>query len=215
MYCWSRSLKSDLLSFVTGSRIFHQIYHHSSSENMSVTSRAAEDDQLPEPEPEPAKRRRRPPSNWWEVDGSADVPGSASLQPQQLQHKEPKPKKEQKKQSKQKPGLSNTAAGSRPPGGAPVPLLKPLSAPKTVKRSLATFKDIFTSGAETPTVDASKDTPQSNRHRVLSRPAEKAAEFGPGGGADRDELCGDVGECSGSQHNHKSPPDRACQAEDT
>lgn len=64
-------------------------------------------------------------------------------------------------------------------------------------------------------MDASKNAHQSNRRRVSSGPAEKEAEFGTGDGADGDELCGEAGEWSGTQHNHKAPLDRACRAEDT
>lgn len=101
------------------------------------------------------------------------------------------------------------AVSSKPLGGAPVtPLrVKPLSAPKTVKRSLATFKDIFTSVTETPTVVSSRDAGQSNRCKVAARPAEEVAatDFST---TEKEILSMDAGES-----NHETPQDSKHQSE--
>ncbi|XP_060920810.1 titin homolog [Labrus mixtus] len=160
-------------SLSTGEEVFHRVYHHVSTEKQYVTPapttprrpreqlRTAESD----------KRRRKRPGNWWAVDGPTEEAENISSKPQQ----EPKPKKERKKESKQSRGSKlgapkngNVAVSSKPPEGAAVPPLKgkPLSALKTVKRSLATFEDIFTSAAETSTVESSRGAVQKNTRKV-------------------------------------------------
>ncbi|KAA8580741.1 hypothetical protein FQN60_013699 [Etheostoma spectabile] len=126
---------------------------------------------------ESARRRRKPPGNWWAVDNRSEEVESISSPPQKL---EPKPCKERKNPSKQNrsrlgtPKNGNMAVTSKPLGGSLVPLLKPtpLLTPKTVKRSLATFKDIFTTVTETPTVVSSKDAGQKKRCKVTAPRAE-------------------------------------------
>lgn len=88
------------------------------------------------------------------------------------------------------------AVSSKPLGGTSTPSLKLklLSAPKTVKRSLATFKDIFTSATETETVRSNRDTSQNNRRNVTAHSAEEANVF---------------------LQNHDTPPDSKCQSENT
>ncbi|XP_041670688.1 inner centromere protein [Cheilinus undulatus] len=145
-------------SLSTGDQVFQRVYHHVSADKQPITpvpaSPIGQRDQLREAESQ--KRRRKPPGNWWAADGKTQEVENIS-QPQQ----KAKAQKERKKQSKQSrpsklgtPKNGNVAASSKPQEGASVPPLtvKPLSAPKTVKRSLATFKDIFTSAAETPVV---------------------------------------------------------------
>ncbi|XP_030612588.1 uncharacterized protein LOC115799515 isoform X4 [Archocentrus centrarchus] len=173
------------LSLNSGGRIFQRVYHHNSNEKLSVTPEAPVSQRQPKEqltEANPAKRRRRVPGNWWVANSmDADLENRSS-QPQQLHPKGPKPNKERKKPSKQSrsprlgvPKNGNAAVLLKPLGGAPVPPLKPKSllTPKTVKRSLATFKDIFTSVTESPTVVSSRGRRQTNRCNVTPRPDEK------------------------------------------
>lgn len=134
--------------------------------------------------PEPGKRRKKQTGNWWIVNGMpADVENITS-QPQQ---QKPKPHKERKKQSKltkstrhSTPKKGRTAASLKPPGGTPVPPLEvpPMSAPKTIKRSLAAFKDILTSAAETPAAVSSRGKGLNNRQNVAAHPAVDVAVTG-------------------------------------
>ncbi|XP_070842572.1 nucleolar and coiled-body phosphoprotein 1 isoform X2 [Chaetodon trifascialis] len=114
----------------------------------------------------PEKRRRNPPSNWWVADGMSQGVDTISSQPQK---QEPKPRKERKKRSKQNKSPGRGTPVSKPLGGAPVP--PPLTPPKTVKSSLATFKDIFTSATEIPAVVSSREAGRNNRCKVTARPA--------------------------------------------
>ncbi|TDG97321.1 hypothetical protein EPR50_G00224760 [Perca flavescens] len=162
----------------SGQQVFQRVYHHISHEKLStpepVSPRGPREPLWSE---ESERRRRKPPGNWWTVDNRSEDVESISLQPQKL---EPKPRKERKKPSKQNrsrlgtPKKGKMAVASKPLGGSLVPLLKqkPLLTPKTVKRSLATFRDIFTTGTETPTVVSSKDAGQKNRRKVSAPPAE-------------------------------------------
>ncbi|KAM6971584.1 uncharacterized protein LKV04_017146 [Tautogolabrus adspersus] len=159
----------------TGDQVFPRVYQHVSTEKQChpvtpapTTPRRAKE-QLTTAESE--TRRRRRPGNWWTVDGLTEEADNISSKPQQG------PKKESKKKSKQSRGSKlgtpkngNVAVSSKPPEGAAVPPLKgkPLSAPKTVKRSLAMFKDIFTSAAETPTVVSCRGADQRNKRKVTA-----------------------------------------------
>lgn len=98
----------------------------------------------------------------------------------QHQKQEVKRHKERKKHLKQikSPGLKtpqndNVSISPIPAEGAPPPVLgaKPPSAPKTVKRSLATFKEIFTSATENSAVRGHRKAALNNKHMVTSRPA--------------------------------------------
>ncbi len=102
------------------------------------------------------------------------------------------------------------AVSSKPLGGAPLtPLrVKPLSAPKTIKRSLATLNDIFTSVMETPTVVSSRDAGQNNRRNVAARPAEEVAATDST--AEKHILSMDA-----SESNHETPQDSKRQSENT
>uniref|UniRef100_A0A8C9YXJ1 Mif2/CENP-C cupin domain-containing protein n=1 Tax=Sander lucioperca TaxID=283035 RepID=A0A8C9YXJ1_SANLU len=160
----------------SGQHVFQRVYHHVSHEKLSTpepVSPRGPREQLRSEESE--RRRRKPPGNWWAVDNRSEDVESISSQPQKLQ---PKPRKERKKLSKQNRSQlgtpKNGKMASKPLGGSLVPLLKPkpLLTPKTVKRSLATFKDIFTTGTETPTVVSSKDAGRKNRRKVTAPPAE-------------------------------------------
>ncbi|XP_003968057.2 axoneme-associated protein mst101(2) isoform X1 [Takifugu rubripes] len=137
--------------------VFHKVYQHGSSEKKSRP--AVDSPEKSEEQPGPGKRERRrrePTGNWWMVKESSDDVESGSLQPQRQEVKRRKERKKQPKRIKS-PGLKTPQNNSLPispipPEGAPTPHLraKPASAPKTIKRSLATFKDIFTSTSETP-----------------------------------------------------------------
>ncbi|XP_026148678.1 uncharacterized protein LOC113121998 isoform X2 [Mastacembelus armatus] len=126
------------------------------------------------------KRRRKPPGNWWEVGNTSADMECMSLQPHQLH--EPKPCKEKRKKSKRSksvlgsPKNGNISLSSKPLGGAPVPPLKTsqLLTTRTVKSSLATFKDIFTSATQADSVVGNKVTPQNSRCNITAC-SDKAA----------------------------------------
>lgn len=161
-------------------------------------------------EAQTGKRKRNPPGNWWEVNVSGDL-GSIAPQPEQLHPRGPEPKQERKKQSKQRktPGLGEPsygimAASSKPTGGAP-PLKLP-SAPKTIKQSLSTFKGIFTSAVETPTV-------VNNRTQTItSHPAGEGSSK-TNNESQNDMLVGDVNESRIEQDSRKTLKDRYSQSE--
>ncbi|XP_026220016.1 muscle M-line assembly protein unc-89 isoform X2 [Anabas testudineus] len=191
----------------SGNQVFQRVYHNVSNDKMSGTpasvSPRRNEQQLREGETD--KRRRKPPGSWWLVNGMSNVECSSS-QPQQLHHKEPRPCKGGRKPNKRSrsprlgtPKNGNMAVLSKPLMGSSTPStpslkLKPLSAPKTVKRSLAMFTDIFTSATETETVMSKKDTCQNNRRNVTAHPAEEVGVL---------------------LQNHDTPPDSKCQSENT
>lgn len=136
---------------------------------------------------------------------------SISSEPQQLNPKEPKPRKERNPRTKQSrsPELwtskkGNAAVSSKPPGGAPVTSLKPrqLLAPKTVKHSLATFKEIFTSATESP-VDKS-DAGQKNIREVTVCPAEDCRTLS--------KTNKEIPRMDAGEFNHESPSARSCSS---
>ncbi|XP_008295691.1 neurofilament heavy polypeptide isoform X2 [Stegastes partitus] len=207
-------------SLNSGGQLFQRVYHHTPDKKLSSTPAAPAFSKQPKElrEAEPSKRRRKPPGSWWMVDDMAEDLESVSSQPQQLHPEQPKPRKDRKKQSKQSksPGLGipkngNMAASPKPPGGAPVPPLNamPLSTPKTVKRSLATFKDIFTSVAETPTVVSNRSARQKNKRNVRSHRAggTSATEGSMSRNTDADVLNIDAGggRRTQSSHNNDEP----------
>lgn len=149
---------------------------------------------------EPDKRRRKPTRNWWMVNGSSEEVAS---QPQQQKLK-PRKERKQSKQAKS-PGLrnGNVVVPSKPSGGAPATPLKgaPASAPKTVKRSLATFKDIFTSTTEAPAVVSSKEADGSYKHEVTARPAVEVTGFTTHSRAEADDILS----TSNNLPNHEVP----------
>ncbi|XP_023122063.2 uncharacterized protein si:ch211-161h7.4 isoform X1 [Amphiprion ocellaris] len=220
-------------SLNSGDQSFQRVYHHTPNKKLYVTppapvSPSRSKDQLREAEP--TKRRRKPPGNWWMADVTAeDVESVSASQPQQLHPKQLKPRKERKKESKASkyPGLGvpkdgNTVASPKPLGGAAVPPLNttPLSAPKTVTRSLATFKDIFTSVTETPTVVSNRNARQKNKRNVSSHPGgdASATDDTPHRTTDTDALDTDADDGRRSQrsrHNDENPQSRACQPDNT
>ncbi|XP_073345016.1 uncharacterized protein [Pagrus major] len=205
----------------TGDQVFQRVYHHVPNEKVSTSpapvSPRGPREQLGAAEPE--KRRRKPTSNWWIANGLREDVESVSSQPQQ---QGPKPRKERKKQSKQSrsPGLGtpingNMVVSPKPLGGAHVPPLKvkPLSAPKTVKRSLAKFKDILT---ETPTVVSSKQAGQSKKRKVTAHPAVEVTvtDYTTLSKKHEDNVSMDAGESNGPL-NHEALEDDNCQSENT
>ncbi|XP_029610923.1 calponin homology domain-containing protein DDB_G0272472 [Salmo trutta] len=107
--------------------------------------------------PEKRSRRRKAPGNWWVTNNPPENADSTSSPPQQPQ---PYPKKSSPPQLKPNPKTrkverskflgppqnGNTASSTRPGGIRTLLKRKDLSTPKTVKRSLATFGAIFSSG---------------------------------------------------------------------
>lgn len=205
------------MSCFTGNWVFQRVYHCVSNEKMSIIPASLRGSRKKLSIEEPEKRRRRSPSKWWMVNGMSEEVASIS-QPQQQKLK---PHKERKKKSKQikSPGLKNgnMVVSSKPSGGAPVTPLKgaPVSAPKTVKRSLATFKDIFTSATETPTVVSSKEAGGSNKHKVTAPPAVevRVTDCTTHSKAEAEDILSmDAGE-SHSLPNHELPQNSECQSE--
>ncbi|XP_056221085.1 protein piccolo [Seriola aureovittata] len=210
------------LSLNPGEQLFQRVYNHvSGTPGCLSPRRPLEKHRAAGRE----RRSRKPPGNWWTVNDMSEDVGSTSSQPQQLNPKEPKPRKDRKKQSRSPrlgaPKNGNMLVSSKPLGGAHVsPLkVKPLSAPKTVKRSLAMFKEIFTSGAETPTVLSSRDKGQNNTHNVNAPPAEEVTvtDCYTVSRTDKEILSLDASEFRSSQNssiNHGVPQDK-CQPENT
>lgn len=201
-------------SFNSGDRIFQRVYHHSGSEKMSSTPAAPVSPSRPSEQlgtTKQEKRRRKPPGAWWRVDNPSEDMESIFSQPQQLNPKEPKPNQERKNKRNKSPELwtarkGNTAVSPKPPGGAPVTPLKPRRAPETAKRTLATFKDIFTSPAESPAVLKKRDAGQNNRCDVPVCPAEGSATDGTTlSNTNKEILSIDAGDS-----DHESPPARRC-----
>lgn len=161
-----------MMSCFTGCQVFQKTNQHGTGGKKSSRPTAAtpkkSEEQQPEPE-EPESRRRRPPGNWWRVGGSSE----------DVENSYVKRREERKKQLKQTepktPHGFIVSISPIPPEEAPIPLLraKPASAPKTVKRSLATFKDIFTSTTETPAVRGGRKKIVNNKHMVTSSPADE------------------------------------------
>lgn len=156
------------------------------------------------------------------VDGILRDVENINSQPRQ---EEPKPRKERKKQSKQSrsaglgtPKNGNVVDSFRPLGEAPVPSLKvkPLSPPKTVKRSLATFKNIFASAAETPTVVGSSEAGQNNRLKVTACPAVEVTvtDYTAVGNTEEAILSMNAGE-SNDLPNQEGQQDSNFQSENT
>lgn len=171
-----------MMSSFTDIQLFQKV-RHVTSEKKSRSAAASLKKSRKQPRPEePQKRRRRPTSNWWMVKGSPDDVESSSTQPQRQEVRRRKERTKKPKQTKS-PGLktpknNNVSISPIPPEGAPTPHLgaKPVSAPKTVKRSLATFKEIFTSAAETPAVRGHGKATLNNGHMVRTSSAECAGE---------------------------------------
>ena len=173
---------------------------------------------------DPEKRRRKPPGNWWTTNCISEEVEIVSTHPQHIKPKESKSHNERKQLSKQKPSRSPGHAtpkkakmvlASKTPGGANVPLLKPkpLFAPKTIKHTLATFKDIFTSASATPTVVSSRHTGHNNRCEPAEVSAIEHVTFSP-----TDTHSVDAGELRSPQNSpptHDSPQDSSCQPENT
>ncbi|KAM3593213.1 uncharacterized protein V6R79_007819 [Siganus canaliculatus] len=163
----------------SGSRIFQKVYHPVSNGKLSAiptpASPRATREQLSSAT-KTDKRKRKPTGSWWTNNGeAADVNDAvSSSQPQQ---QEAKPRKERKKQAKpsRSPGLGapkngNVSVSPVTAGGARPLKVKPVMAPKSLKRTLATFKDIFTSATETPPAVSSRETGEDYAHKVSACP---------------------------------------------
>ncbi|RVE58814.1 hypothetical protein OJAV_G00197540 [Oryzias javanicus] len=129
-------------------KLFQKVYNNVCSAKMSTPSAATND---PLCERETGNRRRKPPGDWWSVSVAADEDDleRISWKHQQLHPKKTKPSKANKQSKQSKPAKlpqnGNTATPVKAAGGALKPLLKPLSPPKSVRRSL---KDVFPADAE-------------------------------------------------------------------
>ncbi|KAK9527723.1 hypothetical protein VZT92_014259 [Zoarces viviparus] len=207
-------------SLNSGDRVFQRVYHRVSNETLSITPAPSEQLRAAEPE---RRRRRKPPGSWWKVDDLCeDVESISSQQPG------PRPRTERKEVSKRSriprlgtPTNGNMADSSKPRRRAPVSLLevKPMSAPKTVKHSLATFKDIFTSVSETPAVVNRRERGQKLRRNVAARHAEEVTAtvctiFSEN--TDGDILgveAVEPGSPQNSPPNNETPQDSTCQSE--
>ncbi|KAM6908115.1 uncharacterized protein PEZ65_016426 [Lycodopsis pacificus] len=201
-------------SLNSGVRVFQRVYSHVSKETPSVTPAPSEQLRAAESE---RRRRRKLPRNGWKVDDLCeDVESVSSQQPG------PRPRTERKEMSQRRrigtPKNGNMAVSSKPQRRAPVSVLevKPMSAPKTVKHSLAKFKELqssVTSVSETPAV--------VNRHRrkVAARPAEEVIAtvctiFSEN--TDGDILGMEAVEPRSPQNrppNNETPQDSSCQSE--
>ncbi|XP_034024923.1 nucleolar protein dao-5 [Thalassophryne amazonica] len=133
--------------------VFPREYHYISSKKLCGTpaSHRRTQEQVKVRE----KRIRKPPCNWWQADDGEDIE-SVSAQPQQTKAKERKPHKETKRHLKQNGSPAPNMASSL--GGSPeLPLKqKSMSGLKSVKRCLAAYKKIFSSGAGSPAVANSR-----------------------------------------------------------
>ncbi|XP_071392025.1 nucleolar and coiled-body phosphoprotein 1-like [Centroberyx affinis] len=176
-------------SLAAGERIFDRIYHHTPNKKMPGTPAPISPQRtLPKEHVKtlvPERRRRKPTSSWWKVNELSEDVESISSQPQNPNPKSPKTPKGRGTQPKRRkspalgsPKNGNMAVSPKPQGGAPEPLPKekPLSASKTVKRSSATFKDIFTSGAEIPAAASGRDTRQKSSRKMFSVQEEQSVQ---------------------------------------
>ncbi|XP_054893895.1 protein IWS1 homolog isoform X2 [Poeciliopsis prolifica] len=192
--------------------LFQKVYHHTSS-HASRTCQQKE--QLRETEP--TKRRRKPPNDWWAVPKADDLE-TIDSQPRQPPLNDPKPPKKWEKQPKQSPfrlsAPKNGNVASKTPGGAPEAPVKPLSAPKIVKDSLATFKDALV--VEPPSAVTNRHVNRCEMRNVTSQPSEESVDTGliTGSRPDADMHSGvDVDECT--QPDQGVSLDRRRQAEDS
>lgn len=121
------------------------------------------------------KRHRRATSHWWNVNGAPGVK-STSSPPRKPKSKNSKPLKVEASQSKtcKSPALgppqnANTTCSPKSCGQVPDPSLKKKeqSAPKSVKRSLAMFGAIFTSGNTASPVAKVRNPSQRGGRKTL------------------------------------------------
>ncbi|XP_038852775.1 serine/arginine repetitive matrix protein 1 [Salvelinus namaycush] len=140
--------------------------------------------------PEKRSMRRKAPGNWWVTNNppeNADSTSSVPQQPQPYPKKpsppQPQPNPKTRKVERSKflgpPQNGNTASSTRL-GGVHTPLKrKDLSTPKTVKRSLATFGAIFSSGrGALPVATVRSSTCQTSGRKTLfpRSPEEQSAQ---------------------------------------
>ncbi|XP_032407985.1 protein IWS1 homolog isoform X2 [Xiphophorus hellerii] len=188
---------------------FQKVYRHTST---PASQTCQQKEQLRETQP--TKRRRKPPGDWWAAPKADDLETIDSQPPRN----DPKPQQKGEKRPKQAPfrlgAPKNGNGASKTQGGAPEAPMKPLSAQKIVRRSLATFKD--PSVVETPAAVTNRHLQHYKMRNVTSQPSEESADTGPvtGSRPDADMHSGaDVDECT--QPNQEVSLFRQCQAEDT
>ncbi|XP_045072190.1 protein piccolo-like [Coregonus clupeaformis] len=130
-----------------------------------------------------SSRKRKAPVNWWETNNPPENAGRTFSFPQQPQPN-PKTRKVVRSKSKPRPVRTRPAKSLRPPQNASSPRpgagqtlvkRKDLSTPKTVKRSLATFGAIFSSGREALPVATVRSTLQTSGRKALF-PEEQSAQ---------------------------------------
>ncbi|KAF6727313.1 hypothetical protein FQA47_022629 [Oryzias melastigma] len=181
-------------------KLFQKVYNNVCSAKLSTPSSATND---PLCERETGKRRRKPPGDWWAVSKAADEDDleRISWKPQQLHPKKTKPSKAKKQSQQSKPAElpqnKNMATPVKAAGGALKPLLKPLSPPKSVRRSL---KDVFPAEAEPP-------------HDVPSHSDKECSysEYTTGNTFDKDSE--EVGKSTTTRFNHKTQPNPKRQSD--
>lgn len=207
----------------SGDQVFQRVYNHSSNKKLSApapVSPRGREDQLSVS----ARRRRKPPGRWWKVEDMCEDVESISSQQQRPEPRKERQKVSERSRSPQLGTLKNShmAVSSKPQGGAPVSLLelKPTSAPKTVKRSLAMFKDIDTLVTETPVaVGNRREARQKNSREVTARPAQEVTA--PVRKASSERTDGDILSMDdveprsphGGPSNHETPQNSNCQSE--
>ncbi|XP_064875257.1 serine/arginine repetitive matrix protein 2 isoform X2 [Oncorhynchus nerka] len=140
--------------------------------------------------PEKRSRRRKAPGNWWVTNNPPENADSTSSFPQQPlpypkkpSPPQPQPNPKTRKVERSKflgpPQNGNTASSTRP-GGVQTPLMrKDLSAPKMVKRSLASIGSVFSSGrGALPVATVRSSTRQTLGRKTLFpiAPEEQSAQ---------------------------------------
>ncbi|XP_054622292.1 nascent polypeptide-associated complex subunit alpha, muscle-specific form isoform X2 [Dunckerocampus dactyliophorus] len=113
-----------------------------------------------------SKRNRKPPGEWWKATSTPEDTESSQPEPLRRMSKKAHARKERKTGSKQR----TPAAG----GALVSPLTKRvLWVPKSIKSSMGTFKDIFSSHTENTVVLRNGDTDQNNEVQSPDRRTPK------------------------------------------
>ncbi|XP_029979442.1 altered inheritance of mitochondria protein 21 isoform X2 [Sphaeramia orbicularis] len=159
------------------------------------------------------KRQRRSPGNWWQVNPTPEDVESITSVPQQLKPKETTHQKERKRKLKENcqalgtPRNGTATVSSKPPGGAHVP---PVEQP-TSRRTLAMFKDIFSSAAQTPSVINRGNIGQNKKRDTTAHPAKNSIQV-PFTDGDVDNM--DADKSRGTQDcppSHESSQENMCK----
>ncbi|XP_055784121.1 serine/arginine repetitive matrix protein 1 isoform X2 [Salvelinus fontinalis] len=151
--------------------------------------------------PEKRSRRRKAPGNWWvtnnppeNTDSTSSVPQQPHPHPKKPSPPQPQPNPKTRKVERSKflgrPQNGNAASSTRLGGVHTHLKRKDLSTPKAVKRSLATFGAIFSSGRGAPPVATvrSSTCQTSGRKTLFPRSPEEQSAQSPsiGSGAAND-----------------------------